>query len=252
MRRIETAGYIAHSRTAVFRRRMEEAKNIIAEFLHIAENPYVAFSGGKDSSCLLFLVAEQKPNISARLLSSGETRLLHDNIDEVLNWWRERFPALDLVEINIDRVFADEWADADWATQRRAGRGDLANFLPASGEFDGVFLGLRNEESASRRLANLRGGAIRQYTENRNDACAGLWVACPLANWATTDVGAFIVAHQLPLLAEYERAGLEARTTARLTGDAARQNALQALRLRDPDGYNRLLQRFPELTWWAG
>ena len=45
---------------------------------------------------------------------------------------------------------------------------------------------------------------------------------------------------------------METRTTARLTGDAVRQNSLQTIRLRDPDSYNRIMRRFPEISWWAG
>lgn len=249
MKSVTRSGYLAYARLPVFQCRLEEARSVIRSALLRMQNPYVAYSAGKDSGCLLYLVLEQSPTVSARILTSGESRLLHGNLDQVLAWWRERFPSLDLQEINIDRIFSEEWKDADWTTQRKAGRGDIVKFLPATGQFDGVFLGLRDEESNKRRIANKK-GLIRQYSVQRKDGIAGMWCCCPLAQWTVQDVGAFVCLHDLPLLAAYEAEGLDARTTMRLTGDAARQNAVVMLRQRDPGRFNALLQRFPELSWW--
>lgn len=250
MRPVDRAGYLAHARLPSFAALVERARQTIGGMLAKCQSPYVSFSAGKDSSVLLALVTEQKPAVEARLLTSGETRLLHHDLDSILTWWRESVPALTLTEINIDRVFSDGWTDADWQTQRKAGRGDIVRYL-TGGTYDGFFMGLRDEESNARRFANKR-GVIRRYSQARRDGTAGMFVCCPLALWRTADIGAFIVSRGLPYLAEYDRVGFEGRTTARLTGDAMRQNGLQAIRLRDPDGYNRLIQRFPEITWWNG
>lgn len=251
MRAIERVGYLSHARSAVFGRRLERARTTIREMLARCHCPYVAFSAGKDSSVLLWLVLEQRPDAAGRILTSGETRLLHANLDDVLGWWRLRFPALDLMEINVDRVFAEGWEEATWHAQRKAGRGDIVRLLPTSGLFDGVFMGLRDEESNARRIANKR-GRIRRYANTRRDNTAALWACCPLSDWTTDDVGALICLHDVPLLSAYQAEGLEARTTMRLTGDAVRQNALVALRQRDPGRYNQLIARFPEIDWWAG
>jgi len=248
---LERAGYLAVARLPRFQALLGQARRVVQRALEITRNPYVAYSGGKDSACLLWLVLEQKPDVAARILTSGESRLLHPNLDAVLDWWRLRFPNLDLQEINVDRVWSAEWREATWTEQRKAGKGDIIRELPASGAFDGVFLGLRDEESNARRLANKR-GLIRRYAETRSDATAGMWCFCPLASWTIEDVGAMIVLHDLPLLAAYQVEGLQARTTQRLTGDAVRQNAFVNLRMRDRVAYNRLLERFPELGEWDG
>lgn len=49
-----------------------------------------------------------------------------------------------------------------------------------------------------------------------------------------------------PNLDWYEYTGFEGRTTARLTGDAVRQNALFWLKKNKPDHFMILAQRFPE------
>lgn len=253
MRPLTRAGYLAHGQSPTHRRRLAEAEGHVAAMLARCAAPYVAFSAGKDSAVLLWLVAHHRPDIPVRLLASGETRLLHANFDAVLDWWRARFPALDLREILIDRVFAAGWEDADWATSRHAGRADIRTALPASGEFDGVFIGLRAAESPTRRRALAKQGPLYQYVATRRDALANQWRCCPLAWWRDEDVGAVIAAHDLPLLDAYHgRAGLATRTTLRLTRAAFETGALAELRERDPDAYRALLARWPELGMLRG
>lgn len=69
---------------------------------------------------------------------------------------------------------------------------------------------------------------------------------CPIADWTTEDVGAYIVTHNLPVLKWYRDFGFDSRTTARLTGDAVRQSTLYWIKVTNPDGYSKLLERFPE------
>ncbi len=70
---------------------------------------------------------------------------------------------------------------------------------------------------------------------------------CPLARWQVEDVGAYLLTHDIPFLRHYHHRGFEARTTARLTGDAVRQNILSDIKRDDPQAWNRLVARFPEL-----
>lgn len=250
MRPVERAGCLAYTLLPVYQRRVERAREIIRQGLSRC-TPYVAFSTGKDSSAMLWLALQERADLSARLLSSGETRHLHTNLDAILLWWREHWPRLDLQEINIDRVWSDEWQDATWTEQRKAGRGDIIRLLPDPERFDGVLLGLRDEESNARKMANRR-GVIRRYSANRKDGLASQWVICPLAAWTEQDVAACITTYDIPLPEAYEAEGMSTRTTMRLTGDAVRQNAFIHLRMRDKARYNELLSRFPELQHWGG
>jgi len=243
VRAIERAGYLAYGRTREHLVRRERALALIVEGLARCQAPYVAFSGGKDSSALLHLVLQVRSRMTARILTSGETRQVHGNIDVVLDWWRQRYSGLELQEICVDRVWSDEWADADWTAQRKAGRRDIAKLLP--GGHDGAFLGLRDEESNARRMATRKYGPIRRHAD-------GLYVICPLFAWRLADVGAVLAECGAPLLSAYEAEGLDARTTMRLTGDAVRQGGVVHLRMRDKAAYNALIRRFPELREWDG
>lgn len=246
------AGYRAHSRTPAFARHDAAARTFVRQHWPDCARPYVAFSAGKDSSVLLDLVVSEVAGpVTARILTSGESRLMHASLDQILDWWRQRHPRLDLQEINVDRVFADGWQDADWHTQRKRGKSDIRELLPQGR--DGVWLGLRADESGGRRMSLRSQGLVYQYAGTRTDPLAGTWRFCPLAWWSDRDVASYCVTHGLPLPQAYAWTGIEAtRTTMRLTGDAMRGNALQQLRVRDPERFRALLARFPETSWWAG
>jgi sulfate adenylyltransferase subunit 2 len=253
MQALERAGYLARAQSTAFGRRVDGALAVIREGLSVCHRPFVSFSAGKDSTALLWLALQERADISARILTSGESRNMHADLDEVFEWWRTAYPSMELREVLVDRVWADEWASATWDEERKAGRGDIVRGLWGSGDFDGVLMGLRDDESNARRIANKR-GLIRRYRDTRGDIAAGGWVICPLARWTTQDVATLIVSRGLPLLRAYDVGidGMNERTTMRLTGDAVRQNAMVDLRMRDKGEYNRVVKRFEELQRWGG
>lgn len=234
--------YLIYSRSRTFQRQVEKAKKIISESLKLIKYPYVAFSCGKDSSALAFLVMQENPRIPLRFLSSGETRIIH-NVDEVMDWFRARGATIE--EILIDRVFSEEWKGATWTEQRKAGRRDLASLN--EGDWDGVFMGLRMQESKHRKIS-----LLKCQTPEWPRFCfrykKGQARVCPLATWKIEDVAAFLIIHNIPVLQKYKDHGFEARTTARLTGDAVRQNALIEIKHKNPEGWERLVERFPEFS----
>lgn len=251
MRALERAGYLAHLTTAAYGRRLERAKETIREGLARCQAPYVAFSGGKDSCALLLLVLEQWPDAWARILTGGETRLLLGNLDDVLDWFRARYPRLRLEEIHVDHVFADGWREVGFWEQYETFRGEWRRYLLPGGA-DGVFTGLRAEESNARRIAlgKREPGtrlALWRYRADSTNNVAGLLRICPLDRWTVEDVGALLAAHDAPLLAPYTGGGLEARTHGRLGRTSMRMGQLEELRSRDPAAYNRIVARFPEL-----
>lgn len=231
------------SRNSKFLKKVKLSSEIIKQMLELCSCPYIAFSCGKDSSVLAHLVLEQK-GIPLRFLSSGETRLVH-NVDLVIDYFKGKGAKVE--EICIDRVFSDEWKNATWTEQRKAGNKDL-RFMN-SPEYDCVFLGLRKEESRPRQIS------LNKYrTENYpryaykyiGGQNKGIVRCCPLAEWTTIDIAAYLVSNDIPVLDWYNYSGIESRTTARLTGDAVRQNVLVYIKQKDPNAYNKLAARFPE------
>ena len=148
MQRINDDVCRVYAKMPQYRRRISETVENVSQMLGHVSAPYIAFSCGKDSSVMADLILQQDSTVPLRFLSSGETRILH-NVDTVLNYFRDKYGAK-IEEINIDRVFSDEWQSATFDEQRKAGRRDIQTL--DNSEFDSVFMGLRIEESRGRAM----------------------------------------------------------------------------------------------------
>ena len=76
-----------------------------------------------------------------------------------------------------------------------------------------------------------------------------MYRACPIADWSGFEVMLYAQEKGLKLLDVYEN-GEDTRTTARLTGDAVRQNTLFWIQKTKPENWNRLIQMIPELQFF--
>lgn len=246
---IDPEKYRLRAKLPVYRRRIDDALGIIEGILPHTKKPYVAFSCGKDSSVMAHLVMQVDKSVQFRFLSSGETRLVH-NVDSVLGFYRNL--GADIQEVNVDRVFSEEWKDATWTEQRKAGNKDFDVLI--DGTVDGVFMGLRIEESRPRKMSLFSHQSpdlppfCYRYKQGK---MVGMIRCCPLALWTTEDIGAYIIQHGLPYLDWYDYSGFEGRTTARITGDAVRQNMLFWLKKNKPESFAILAQRFPEFGMYV-
>lgn len=213
--------------------------------LSLCSNPYLALSFGKDSVVMLDLVQEQYPEIPCIFLKSEESYLMY-NYEEVINFYTERGLNLRIVDTNRLSEHNFEWEKA-----RKAGNKDflLADFFDG---WDGVFMGLRIEESKARRMTIIRkehneiGYRIMRY---KGGARKDIYRACPMADWSGFEVMLYAHEKGLKLLDVYEN-GEDTRTTARLTGDAVRQNTLFWIQKTKPENWNRLIQMIPELQFF--
>ncbi len=242
---LEIKQYLAYAHLPIFRRRVEKAKLLIEDmFARCNIPPYVAFSMGKDSAVALHLVAQVCPNVEARTLCFPETRILYREWDSLRESWAAQLP-----DVLFSEFLAEPFPDAapDWFSQLRSPLGNSARLL--LGNSDGVFLGLRSMESNARRMAARRGGPIRFV---KRMVSTGQWVCCPIQDWSITDVGAYIYHYRLPLLDEYKAHGLSMRTTAGLSMMGLQKGLLHNLRVRDPEAYNMLIARWPEIVALGG
>lgn len=235
---------LVYSKLTTYRVKKLRTIDNIAQMLSVSKSPYVAFSCGKDSSVLADMVLKLNPDVPLRFISSGETRILH-NVDDVISYFREKYDA-NIEEIMFDRVFSEDWKDATFDEQRKAGRRDIQNIDNTM--YDGVFMGLRSQESRGRQISlaccqtECLPRNMYRYS-NRN-----FFRMCPLKNWKTEDIGAYIVENNIPTLKWYKVNGFDSRTTARLTGDSIRQNTLSYIKMQNPAGFRKLVERFPELN----
>lgn len=259
MNALERAGFLAHTRTRTFSLRLAGARACIAEMRARCRRPFVSYSAGIDSTALLWLVLEADPAASARIVTWWDTRFLHGNLDECLAWWEQRFPQIDMGEVREGFLpdgqggvtdveygpYHGPLSDVAWQTDEAPASASVKS------RFDGVFLGLRSDESGQRALTHAyhreRGSPHALY-QLRSGPRAGAWRACPLERWTRRDVAALVISHDLPLLRAYDDgpdslgAGLNERTTLRLCDISLATGTLSKLRARDPQAFNALLR----------
>lgn len=230
-----------YSKLHTYKRKVAATHERIADMLKISNAPYIALSCGKDSSAMADMILQQR-KVPCRFISSGETRILH-NVDDVLDYFKG---LTNVDEIMFDRVFSQEWEHASFDEQRKAGRRDIQEIDNAG--YDAVFLGLRKDESRGRliSLAFHKTDGLPRFSYKYKDR--EFYRFCPMADWTEMDIGAYLIERDIPILNWYKEFGFGARTTARLTGDAIRQNTLFYIKTHNPKGYQLLKKRFPELS----
>jgi 3'-phosphoadenosine 5'-phosphosulfate sulfotransferase (PAPS reductase)/FAD synthetase len=182
---------------------LDEAQETIAEALATHRRPYVAYSGGKDSTVLVHLVLAQAPDTLVLHWDYGRSFVPQSVFQEIL----ENARRLGVRNLRVET--SPLYAKLGRRATNVLGRHYIGRLLPRLAEegYDLAFVALRAEESVKRRhrIATRRSlGPI--------DEC---W---PLASWSWRDVWAYIVANDLPYLSLYDaRAELVGYHRARFT-----------------------------------
>jgi len=244
--------YRLYAKLNCFTRRLEKTRLFITDCLSRCKNPYVAWSGGKDSTVMLHLVMEQRPDIPALCVQSELD--YPDNIEIV-----ERATK----ELSVNLILLHPEA-SPWEILKKHG-GPFGQVNVASSEldkkcfyepinraveqygFDAVFLGLRAEESRARLMnRRVRGLSYRQKV--------GMQVFTPLGDWTGRDVFAYLVTRNLPINQVYSKVKFHPeperiREGWWLPGDfSASRGSVAWLKYYYPDKYRELKEHFPEVA----
>lgn len=182
----------AHERIAV-------ASDTIRKALRGAKKPYIAFSGGKDSTVVMALVHSIRPEApviwsddeleypeTVSLMMASQARLgalfrstlgFATHAGWFVPWsdrpfWREPLPGAERIGMSME----------EWAQQEG---------------YDLTFLGLRGDESRNRASFLAVAGPNYRRTTGR--------VSCPIWNWSDEDVFAFLGMGTIPYNAAYDR-----------------------------------------------
>ena len=172
------------------KRKIEESKKIIGDALAKAKKPYVAFSGGKDSTCVLHLVLLQKPDILVLHWDFGPYY--------IPRWLEKEFlkNARKLGARHLRIETSPEYERLGREAINVLGREYIGKLLPKMKDegYDLAFVGLRKEEAVRRRL------------RIENQSYIGPIPECwPIGNWSWKDVWAYIFSHDLPYASIYDR-----------------------------------------------
>lgn len=221
--------------------KIDLANEIIAKMLELSSNPYLALSFGKDSLVMLDLVLKQFPDIQCNFLKSDESDLMHDfkGIEE----WYLTNKSLNLNIVNTHRMQEVGW---DYALAQKGKKDDwfLDGFIhdKFGNKFDGVFMGLRIEESKARRMTLLKKSNNVEYkfihkykTGKRKDT----YRCCPIAHFSESEIMEYLKENKLKYLEIY-RFGSHIRTSARLPRKSTLAESSFWLQKNDPERYRQL------------
>lgn len=260
----ERETFLLHARQEGYRRRKEEAKNIVKQAM--AEYPgiwAVAYSGGKDSTVLLHILLEAGWKGPMVLYYYSEIENPPENIEMAKRESKEHgleLHILDCKESSSLEAFREAGHLFIYPATKEekrivnivdtAFRKKVDNFAHEMG-FAGMFLGLRRDESNRRAMSLAKTGPIYQ-TKSRNIA-----TSCPLHNWNGDDIWAYIVENHLPYLACYDTPGYDRRRLRNeinlLCGKKSMSLGLMEQYKRTyPDLYKKLAIEFPEIDTWIG
>lgn len=247
MKKILSIGYLAHSMSDTYKRRMEKARQNICESLRISMKPYIAFSTGKDSTVLANLVWEQSPDTpavyfdaDAAFPESLESLERYSNRKEVIIFKTE--PILD----TIARAGGPTAHNCEARTLENQVHIPVKNLLKEY-DFDGAFVGLRAEESQGRKK-NLRVRGPIHFSKQY-----GIYSFWPIGHLTFDDVWAYILSNDIDYCALYDKQfemGLPFEDC-RLSYWAGETNhefgRWIVLKRGWPELFNKLADRFPEV-----
>lgn len=235
------------ARTPQHRAAVDRSKRIIADALRTAPSWYVAFSGGKDSTCVLSLVRAAAPETPA--------------VTSVRQWDLPETEAILAQTANLRRVTyegfnnGEPWvARWDSRKQARERHPDIVflsheQIMARGASEAGVFLGLRAQEASYRKKHLLANGILFDCQKSGKVQCN------PIAWWTVLDVWGFILSNGVPYNAAYdvmERMRLPLDEQRVGPFDAALgSGALAILKRGWPEQWNRIAARHPEARQYA-
>lgn len=183
-----------HSNLDYFKDLVLETKKIMSFILSKFKKPYIAYSGGKDSSVLVHLLMQLNPHITIIHWDYGpyliprtiESKIIDNALKMNVKHFRYMTsPLYEKLKRNLNNVWGKEFMDK-------------YIFSLAEEGFDCSFIGLRAEESHMRK-------AKTQDLLSHDDAMIN---AYPLRDWTWKDIFAYLLKYDVPYLkVHYDKYG---------------------------------------------
>lgn len=253
---LQRAAYLAHAYTAGFKRKLDRARALIVR----NADHCVSVSWGKDSVVMLHIAHSVLGNLKAvhgRYRTECER---FEDIDAVRDAVLDKLAGVDYSEAEVtgnwqmyelagcffvepetpEQNKAHAWYRSQWAHEMSAMTGDK------------VMIGMRPDESRTRRMVVARFGA--EYTTK-----AGRSTVLPLVGWSGKDVWAYLISNNLPWLRIYD--AQKNRETARsdfafgekgVSGRLMAQGQWIDWRTAYPDHFAKWLHAWPEMRQVCG
>lgn len=250
MRAHYRAMYLEHAQRSLFAARAVAAKSRIKDFLATCPAPSAGFSGGKDSTAVLILLAaigrtDTPVFTQADDLDWPDKRAHCNEVVDLLGF--RDYEYLDSPVSALEQFAAMDFVTVDRINERRVFFGTTREYARRRAR-SGVILGLRAEESKPRRITWRRRGASYDV---KGDVSRCL----PIGDWTGMDVFSLIVSSGTPYFHIYDRDDIspphELRLAWMLNPAFLSKGAATFLRRHYPQQFYRLCAVNPALRRFA-
>jgi len=243
---------LLYAKLPIYKKRIKQAREYVSRCLAASYKPCVSFSGGKDSSVLLSMVIEQRPDAMVVMYDSGAE---FPETFDIIEQTEKRLgitiyilePEMSMLEL---KAYADVNGPIHISEYKRVLIEDPSRRIATEYGCDMFFIGLRKQESNYRLFALARMKEPYYYSEKMK-----FFMAYPLMNLKGEDVYAYIAESRLPLHPYYTdpRIHLD-RNLRRVSGwagdTASSQGRWLWLKFTHPELYERLYAADERAGWY--
>jgi phosphoadenosine phosphosulfate reductase len=222
-----------------------KSNSILNEFFNTCENPYIAFSTGKDSSVCLDLALKIKPDIpivyfDADAKTPDTAEMLDYFTNQSYNVIRYKTEPL----LETLKKYGFNHPKIETYTMKSTVYEPIKKLLKEY-NFDGVILGLREEENHGRKMMLRKHGSL--FFQKRD--C--VYECNPISKWTSTEVWDYIDSNKIKYNKEYDNTLFLPREKIRVSycyGETFRTcGRVVFLKHYYPELFNRFLKEIPEI-----
>lgn len=232
-----------HAKTNAYRRRVAAAREIVHRALEACEHWMLSWSTGKDSTAMVHLVRALYPQVPVVIQFDDcdwpTKREYAERVAAAQGWWLHRVePEFSVWErVAAASIGEENFCALSHPLTRDAFLAPLAAKQRELGS-DGVFIGLRIDESRARAVHLRRRGPLYRIR-------SGEWRCCPLAHWSAEDVFAYLVENGVEINPCYFHNRFKQPEEIRLswaipTPSSMRYGDLEHLRRYNPEQYRKI------------
>jgi 3'-phosphoadenosine 5'-phosphosulfate sulfotransferase (PAPS reductase)/FAD synthetase len=248
MDEINKRRFLLIAKTQEYQSNLAEAVLAIQEAIEKCKNPAVNFSFGKDSLVCMDIARQIKPDILIINIDRGFGGDVPDAMDTYKSYFSKN-------NINFKRVktpqsifeIYTEAGSLHKINKERVKRNLILGIKKAIMEYriDCSIIGLRAQESIGRNKLKSRGNFY--YTKSD-----GVFHCCPVLNWSSDQIWAYIVSNDLPYLKWYDlEAEFDGYGNSRYSNWAGlymyETGRIVRLKKTYPELYNIFASEFPEV-----